>query len=626
MKLPLPFIQLPLTFDAARLAAEIDALGESVWMPHPQGFPGNSMLPLIAANGEAANESFAGEMRATTHLERCPYLQQTIAALGVVAGRSRLMRLSGHAEVTLHADQGYYWTDRVRVHIPIVTQPTVRFECGGLTINMAAGECWIFDTWRQHRVLNDAVQSRIHLVVDTVGGDAFWNLVGQGRDHERRALAERFESRLIAPDPQAARQIVFERANVPRVMTPWELNARIGFLFAEAEPHPSLQQLHPIALRFRNQWLALWAAHGEREDGWPAYRAAADAFLAETKRLCGKVLLKNRLGFALAMEAQVGKMAVASSSGVSIATSADEYTPLTPSQPSAAPVPPPPGDRAASVIDAQFERPVFVVSSPRSGSTMLFEALATANGIYTIGGESHALIEGVPELSPVSNGLGSNRLVERSATRAVAKSLRQRFLAALTDRDGARPGTGRLRMLEKTPKNSLRIPFLAQVFPEAEFLYLYRDPRETLGSMIDAWNSGRFKTYPGLPGWQGLPWSLLLVPGWPQLVGKPLGEIVATQWETATRLMLDDLAALPPSRVHTTRYERLVAAPDAELRRLSQALGLHWDRPVDGTLPHSRYTLSKPAPDKWRRHAAEIEPHLARLEATMRRSDAFTRN
>ena len=117
-------------------------------------------------------------MAPTPELLRCPYLSQVFASLGVTVGRSRLMRLSGHAEVTRHADQGYYWTERVRVHVPVVTQPTVRFECGDAAINMAAGECWIFDTWRQHRVLNDAVESRVHLVVDTVGGGAFWDLVG----------------------------------------------------------------------------------------------------------------------------------------------------------------------------------------------------------------------------------------------------------------------------------------------------------------------------------------------------------------------------------------------------------------------------------------------------------------
>ena len=72
MKLSAPFIQLPLSFDAEVLAAEIDALGESVWRDHPQKFPGNSMLPLLAAGGEPTNESFVGEMAPTPELLRLP--------------------------------------------------------------------------------------------------------------------------------------------------------------------------------------------------------------------------------------------------------------------------------------------------------------------------------------------------------------------------------------------------------------------------------------------------------------------------------------------------------------------------------------------------------------------------
>jgi hypothetical protein len=86
--LPLPFIQLPLLFDADRLAAEIDALGEGVWRDHPQKFPGNSMLPLLAAGGDPANESFVGEMQPTPELLRCPYLVQVMASFGAVLGRS----------------------------------------------------------------------------------------------------------------------------------------------------------------------------------------------------------------------------------------------------------------------------------------------------------------------------------------------------------------------------------------------------------------------------------------------------------------------------------------------------------------------------------------------------------
>src|SRR5262249_35251639 len=125
MKLSSPFVQLPLSFDAPRLAAEIAALGEDVWMDHPQKFPGNTMLPLIAAGGEPANEDFAGEMRATSYLKRCPYLWQVMCAFGATMGRSRLMRLGSHSDVTPHVDQGYYWAERVRIHVPIVTQPSV---------------------------------------------------------------------------------------------------------------------------------------------------------------------------------------------------------------------------------------------------------------------------------------------------------------------------------------------------------------------------------------------------------------------------------------------------------------------------------------------------------------------
>ena len=81
MKLQAPFIQLPLLFEASVLAAEVDALGESVWRDHPQKFPGNSMLPLLAAGGDPANESFIGEMSPTPELLRCPYLFKTIASL-----------------------------------------------------------------------------------------------------------------------------------------------------------------------------------------------------------------------------------------------------------------------------------------------------------------------------------------------------------------------------------------------------------------------------------------------------------------------------------------------------------------------------------------------------------------
>jgi hypothetical protein len=254
---------------------------------------------------------------------------------------------------------------------------------------------------------------------------------------------------------------------------------------------------------------------------------------------------------------------------------------------------------------------------------MLFETLARAPGVFTIGDESHQLIEGVPQLSPESRDFESNRLLAADATPAMTETLRHRFYEALRDRDGRGPQPGQpVRMLEKTPKNSLRVPFLARVFPEARFIYLYRDPRQVLSSMIEAWTTGRFRTYPQLPGWTGAPWSLLLVPGWRELIGRPLHEIVAAQWNSATRLLLDDLEALPADRITIVRYDRLVADPAAEIRRLCAATGLDWDEP-ELALRLSKYTVSPPSADKWRRHAAEIEAVLPSLAGQIARVERF---
>jgi Aspartyl/Asparaginyl beta-hydroxylase len=323
LKLQVPFIQLPLLFDADVLAQEIDALGEAVWKPHPQGFAGNSMLPLLAVDGDPDNEAFSGRMRPTPHLQRCRYLQQLLASLGATVGRTRLMRLAGQAEVTRHADQGYYWTERVRVHVPIVTQPTVQFECDGQTINMAAGECWIFDTWRQHRVLNDAVQSRIHLVCDTVGGGAFWDMVAHGRAHD--APREGWIPKHIVPDPSASVEFACEAVNVPAVMGPWELSQHLSFLLAEALPHAQLPALDQHAGRLIRQWKGLWAQYGDAVEGRAKFRAAFDTFAAGVRPLAQGVTLRNEMPWFQVLMVMIGRVAVAPADAGTAAKSAGEY-------------------------------------------------------------------------------------------------------------------------------------------------------------------------------------------------------------------------------------------------------------------------------------------------------------
>ncbi|HEX2764387.1 MAG TPA: sulfotransferase [Allosphingosinicella sp.] len=271
----------------------------------------------------------------------------------------------------------------------------------------------------------------------------------------------------------------------------------------------------------------------------------------------------------------------------------------------------------------RFDRPVFIVSTPRSGSTLLFETLGQAPGLFSPGGESHWRIEDIAAFAPAAKGWASNRLTaEDAAQPEPVERLAQAFWNDLGDRDGRRP-QGRVRMLEKTPKNALRVPFFGAIWPDALFVYLYRDVRQTLASMIEAWRSGAFRTYPELPGWTGPPWSLLLIPGWHGLVGRPLPEIVAHQWGRTTDILLDDLDALGPGRVVALDYSDFLAAPQVHAERLAEFAGLGWDRTLGAKLPHSVTTLSEPRPDKWRALEAIIESAAPIVEKADARARAF---
>ena len=117
------------------------------------------------------------------------------------------------------------------------------------------------------------------------------------------------------------------------------------------------------------------------------------------------------------------------------------------------------------------------------------------------------------------------------------------------------------------------MPFLLEVFPDAQFIFLHREPRANLSSMMQAWRAKGWVTYRDLPGWPG-PWSLLLPPGYERLQGKPLEEIVAFQWRIANETILDDLEAVPRERWTSVRYEDLVANPRAEVEKLLGFMGL----------------------------------------------------
>jgi hypothetical protein len=124
---------------------------------------------------------------------------------------------------------------------------------------------------------------------------------------------------------------------------------------------------------------------------------------------------------------------------------------------------------------------------------------------------------------------------------------------------------GKGRWGDKTPRYVLDIPLLAALFPGSRFVHIVRDGRDVAMSL----RTVRFGPK------------------------DPMG--AAGFWERRVRAGMRAGAALGPVRYAEVRYERLVAEPEIELRRLCGFLDLPWDavmldyhRRVDEALPADR--------------------------------------
>jgi hypothetical protein len=686
VRLERAFYRLPLRFESARLQCELERLKNARWLGHPTGFAGNSFLPLISVTG-GANDDFAisGPMQPTAALRSSPYLRQVLSALGLPITRCRLMRLEPGAEVPWHDDRNFHWFRRMRFHVPIVTEPEVSFDCGDQTVHMAAGELWTFDNFRRHRVKHGGRLPRIHLVADTKASErSLQFLESSGSpardvpyDPEREVLPEiePYEFEILQPDElntlldqleydsgrvaptQLARTGVSSAVEHLRkeysqafarygrdAAGEWQYRRLIhDFRQALARCAPELQAVSDALAVIGSMFVTT-----NRRPGTHAVGAAAQASFAPGTELHrrGPALVRaswfeiRRAERQLEIVSRAGAQVVAQLP-LTFEPMLDAFhSPCTPAQVHARLTAAASQDwqRDLALLESldllttpgaetlRVERPIIILSAPRAGSTLLFELLARLPGLYTVAGESHAIIEGLPPLHPRNRGYVSNELGAGDAPDWLAQVLRMRFARALIDRDGARAtesSTGQVRMLEKTPKNALRVEFLQRVFPDARFLFLHREAPASLGSLIEGWRSGRFVTYPKLPGWHGMPWSFLLTPNWQQLSPNSVSSIAAEQWRVSNRSILNALVSVPRERWLSVPFSELVHSPRTTLERICSWAELPLDPSLlpslDGALPLSSFTLSAPAPDKWRRYQAEIEAVLPGVHSTSER-------
>ena len=306
MRLTQPLLKLPISFDADALAAEVRALPQSAWIPHPTGFVGNEAVRLVTPGG-AETDAIAGPMAPTEHLLRSPHMIAVMKELGGVWGRSRLMALAPGAEVPAHVDAHYYWRTHLRIHIPVITNPGVRFTCGDADVHMAAGECWVFDSFQWHDVQNRGSERRIHLVLDTVGGETISGLVDAA--NAGRASVDPCGT-MNRHKPPA--ELAFEQVNAPRVMSPWEIRCHLAFLAEQAVPDPMLATILSYLDGFADAWAAQWARFGTSDEGMPTYRQMVEKARSDLNLLHGAhILLRNELALYMVLDQLVFQMAVA---------------------------------------------------------------------------------------------------------------------------------------------------------------------------------------------------------------------------------------------------------------------------------------------------------------------------
>lgn len=186
---------------------------------------------------------------------------------------------------------------------------------------------------------------------------------------------------------------------------------------------------------------------------------------------------------------------------------------------------------------------VLLVGCARSGTSILGELIASHPAVKYIF-EAHHIWE--------LGGLGTNdshRLTADHALPPIKKEVRDWF-------EAQSPGAATL--VEKNPRNILRIPYVHEIFPEARIVHILRDGRDVACSMV--------------PGCGRNEWSHLKPPGWRDFFASYAGaERCAAAWKQIMEIGLDDLRQVPHLQI---RYEDLVSHPVPVMRQVLAYMGL----------------------------------------------------
>jgi hypothetical protein len=112
------------------------------------------------------------------------------------------------------------------------------------------------------------------------------------------------------------------------------------------------------------------------------------------------------------------------------------------------------------------------------------------------------------------------------------------------------------RLVLKSPPHSCRVKTLLEMFPDARFVHIMRDPYVVFPSTVNLWKLLYRKHSLQTPTFAGLE------------------EYVYTTFSRLYRKMEEGIPLIPPGRFHQVHYEDLVADPIGEMEKLYERLDL----------------------------------------------------
>jgi hypothetical protein len=234
---------------------------------------------------------------------------------------------------------------------------------------------------------------------------------------------------------------------------------------------------------------------------------------------------------------------------------------------------------------------IIIIGAPRSGTNMLRDILCEFDGVGTWPCDEINYI-----WRHGNRALETDQFDKSLATPKIKKYINQHF-EKIAQKNNLSV------VVEKTCANSLRVPFVDEIVPDAKYLFIYRDGVDAAGSAKKRWKAKLDIPYilkkaiyvplVDLP-YYGVRyfWHRVykifskekrLALWGPQFDGLDealrkysLEEVGALQWKRCVDLSEEAFGAMPKDKVIRVKYEDFVTTPQKELKKILDELGINY--------------------------------------------------